>query len=196
VRYRADITAGSLKVPESRAIARMLLSGLSEEAWHTALYKDNVLQARSPKTAARLALLLRGRLEAMDAGLWRLIRDGSQLVATHACLAAAIKHSALLGDFMDSVMRTQYRVFSPQLSRLHWEHYLADCRARDPKMPAWSESTIDRLRSTVFQILAQGGYIDNTRTKNLQTVHIAREVVSYLQAHDQHYVLRCIQVSP
>ena len=31
MRYRADITAGSLKVPESRIIADMLLRGIGEE---------------------------------------------------------------------------------------------------------------------------------------------------------------------
>ena len=48
-------------------------------------------------------------------------------------------------------------------------------------MPEWSESTIDRLRSSVFQILAQAGYIESTRTLKLQTVHIAREVLQYLE---------------
>ena len=40
----------------------------------------------------------------MDADLWKLVRDGSGTVATQACLAAAVKHSALLGDFLDLVV--------------------------------------------------------------------------------------------
>ena len=132
----------------------------------------------------------------MDAEFWRLIRDGSLIVATHACLAAAVKHSALLGDFLDLVVREQHRLFNPMLTPSLWEHYIEDCRARDPEMPLWSESTVARLRSSVFQILAQAGYIDSTRTLKLQTVHIAREVLRYLKARNEEYVLRCIQVSP
>ena len=52
------------------------------------------------------------------------------------------------------------------------------------------------LRSSVFQTLAQVGYIENTRTLKLQTVHIASQVVDYLTEHTKHYVLRCMQVGP
>lgn len=196
MRYRADITAGSLKVPESRIIADLLLCSLDETGWKKALYEQNVLQTRSPKTAKRLALLLRGRLALMDAELWKLVRDGSGTVATQACLATAVKHSALLGDFLDLVVREQYTCYAEALSPKLWEEYIADCRGRDPDMPRRSDATIDRLRSSVFQILAQGGYIENTRTLKLQTVHIASQVLDYLTGHNEHYVLRCMQVGP
>ena len=48
----------------------------------------------------------------MGPDLWRLVRDGKGSVATHAVLAAAVKHSPLLGDFLDLVVREQYRLFS------------------------------------------------------------------------------------
>ena len=141
-------------------------------------------------------MLLRGRLGLMDADLWKLVRDGSSLVATHACLAAAVKHSALLGDFLDLVVREQYQCYAEALSNKLWEEYIVDCRGRDPDMPRWSDSTIARLRSSVFQMLAQAGYVENTRTLRLQTVHIASQVLDYLTDHHEHYVLRCIQVGP
>ena len=196
MRYRASITSGSLKVAESRIIADLLLRGVDTNIWHLELIDKNVLQARSLETASRLSRLFRARLELMQPALWKMVRDGSTLLATHACLAAAVKHSALLGDFLDLVVREQYRLFTPALSNKLWDHYIEDCRSREPETPEWSESTISRLRSSVFQILAQAGYIENTRTLKLQTVFIAKEVLSYLHAQDEQYVLRCIQVGP
>jgi hypothetical protein len=196
MRYRADITAGALKVPESRIIADLLLQRIDAAGWQDALYDRNVLQARSPRTAERLALLLRGRLELMDADLWKLVRDGSGTVATHACLAAAVKHSALLGDFLDLVVREQYRRYAKTLSNTLWEDYVEDCRGRDPDMSRWSDATIARLRSSVFQVLAQAGYLASTRTLALQTVHLASQVLDYLREHHEQYVLRCIQIGP
>jgi hypothetical protein len=196
MRYQADITAGALKVTESRRIADLLLQGTSETGWKEALYDQNILQTRNPATARRLALLLRGRLGLMDADLWKLVRDGSSLVATHACLAAAVKHSALLGDFLDLVVREQYQCYAEALSNKLWEEYIVDCRGRDPDMPQWRDSTIARLRSSVFQMLAQAGYVENTRTLKLQMAHIASQVLDYLTGHHEHYVLRCIQVGP
>ena len=69
-------------------------------------------------------------------------------------------------------------------------------RERDPEMPQWNETTRRRLRSSVFQMLAQAGYIENTRSLKLQSVHIADQVLGYLKADKDEYVLRCIQVSP
>jgi hypothetical protein len=196
MRYCADLTAGALKVPESRRIADLLLQGTNETGWKEALYDHNILQIRNPATARRLALLLRGRLTLMDADLWKLVRDGSSIVETYACLAAAVKHSVLLGDFLDLVVREQYQCYAEALSNKLWEEYIVDCRGRDPEMPRWSDATIDRLRSSVFQMLAQAGYVENTRTLRLQTVHIVSEVRDYLTDHHEHYVLRCIQVGP
>jgi len=192
MRYHAALTAGSLKVPESRTIADLLLRGTDEEGWRAAIRDENVLQARSVKTADRLRLLLRGRLELFDAALWTMVRDGSSLVATHACLAAAIKHSPLLGDFLDLTVREQHKIFSPALSNRLWEDYVEGCHARDAEMPHWSLSTIERLRSSVFQILAQAGYLEDTRSLKLQAVYIAREVLDYLHSRNESYVLRCI----
>jgi hypothetical protein len=76
MRYKADITAGSLKVPESRIIADLLLCGINQGEWNEAILDKNVLQARSPETARRLTRLIRRRLETMKASLWRLVRDG------------------------------------------------------------------------------------------------------------------------
>lgn len=194
LRYKADITVGGLKVPECRVIAGLMLRKCNEAQWQSAIYDDNVLQSRSPKTAKRLAVLIRGRLRTVDDGLWRLIEDGSSVEATHACLATAIKASYLLGDFLDLVVRDQYRTFKETLSLALWGDYVDGCHRRDPDMPQWTESTVTRLRSSVYSILTEGGYIDGTRTRKLQAVHISRPVLRYLEKHDEEYVLRCIQV--
>ena len=63
MRYSANLTAGSLKLPESRIIADLLLRGIDEGQWKDAIIKQNVLQARNPATAIRLARLILGSLE-------------------------------------------------------------------------------------------------------------------------------------
>ena len=194
MRYKADITAGALKVAESRVIAELLLCDVSDKEWRKAIYDENVLQTRSPKTAKRLSVLIRGRLTQVEAPLWELIREGSVVEATHSCLAAAVKASFLLGDFLDLVVRDQYQTFKETLSLSLWDDYIDKCRGRDPDMPQWSESTIMRLRSSVFTILTEAGYIDSTRTRKLQSAHIVKPVLQYLEQHNEQYVLRCIQV--
>lgn len=196
MRDKADITAGALKLPESRIIADLLLQRVDVAGWKDAIVTKNALQARNPATARRLTKLIRGRLETMGPDLWRLVRDGKGTVASHAVFVAAVKHSPLLGDFLEIVVGEQYRQFGTELSNKLFAEYLEGCRERDPDMPQWNETTRRRLRSSVFQMLAQAGYVENTRTLKLQAVHIADQVLRYLKGNHEEYVLRCIQVAP
>jgi hypothetical protein len=132
----------------------------------------------------------------MTPDIWKLVRDGKGSVATHAIFAAAVKQSPLLGDFLGMAVADQYRRFGKTISNRLFSEYIDGCRERDPLMPVWTEETRLRIRSSVFQMLAQAGYIENTRSLKLQTVHIADQVVNCLNVNREDYVLRCLQVAP
>ena len=131
----------------------------------------------------------------MGSDLWKLVRDGNGTVAIHAVLAAAVKHSPLLGEFLDLVVREQFRLFNPTLSNKLLDEYLEDCRGRDPDMPQWNESTRRRLRPSVYQILAQAGYLENTRASSCKRF-MWPTGASLPERNHEEYVLRCIQVAP
>jgi hypothetical protein len=181
-------------VPESRVIAGLLLDRPSDLQWKTAIIDDNILRKRSPSTASTQAGLIRARLLTMNDDLWSLVRDGSRPVATHAVLAATVKYSPLLADFLDQIVRDLYRRFETVLEPRHWERFVDDCRTRDPDMPDWSSATRQTLRSRMHGILAEAGYLSDARKRELRPVSIAPEVVAYLTARRETRVLRCLQV--
>jgi hypothetical protein len=192
--YSADITAGSLKLRESRLIAGLLIDGVSEKVFRQAIVERNILQARIPSTAVRLARLIKGRLLGFDSDLWRMVRDGEKALATQALLAAAIKHSALLRDFIDLCLRDEYRLLHTELSKLLWPAFLEGCAARDIGVSKWSESTRRRLRSSVFDVLAQAGFLNDTRKRHLQNFVLLPELRSYLAARSENKLLNCLQL--
>ena len=114
--YNVEISAGSLLQRESREIARLLLEGADKDQWYRALIVDNVLQKSSPTSARRMARLIRNRLEVMSPELWRLVSEGNMEICTQALLAAAIKHSRLLEDFMSDVVRIHYRTYKSHIT--------------------------------------------------------------------------------
>jgi len=195
MRYTSSITAGSLKVAESRVIAGLMLRGLKGKEFRQTISQENVLQSRSKNTSESLANLIRRRLKHLSEPILKLIRDGSVIEATHACLAAAIMDSFLLGDFLDLVMRPLYRTFKESLPLSSWRDYLDGCRSRDPDMPRWTDETTSRLRSSVFKTLAEAGYLNNTKERRLQKVHIVRPVLKHLEETDNTFVLRCVEVA-
>jgi hypothetical protein len=191
--YNGEIVAGSLLIPESREIAKLLLRDTSEEEWHQAIIIDNVLQKRSPATAKRQAKLIRNRLVLMTPEHWVLVKDGNAEVTTQALLAATIKRSRLLGDFMGNVCRHNWLTFNRTLSKIDWREFLETCSLVDPAVGEWTESTKSKLRQIVFRILAEAGYIDSTRKLNLQPVTVVPELREYLVNHSEEYILRCME---
>ena len=88
---------------ESKRIAALLLTQPDETAWRHAIEIDNILQKKTPATARRQATLIRKRLMTLDVQGREMITVRESEVQLQLLLAAAIKHSPLLGDFMRSV---------------------------------------------------------------------------------------------
>ena len=189
--YKADLTAGALKVPESRIIADILLRKLD---WKDSIVRQNVLQAKTSASAIRISNLIKSRLESANEELLRLIRDGKGLVATHAVFVAALKQSSLLLDFLRLVVADQYKLLARQLPKSIWGQYLEQCRVRDPDMPVWSEQTKKRLGRSVYLCLVEAGYLESTKTAKLQSVHIAAPVLDYLKRNHEHTILEAMAV--
>lgn len=192
--YNAEISAGSLMLRESRQVAKLLLAGADDKAWHQAIYVDNILQKKVPATARRMIRLIRNRLESMTPDLWKMIIDGTSETAKQALLAAAINHSHLLGDFLQEVVQEHYRVFNRQLSVQDWKKFLYTCELRDSVVSTWSEKTRAKLGQVIFRILAEAGYLDSTRSLKLNPVTLAPEVRKYLVAYKETYILNCMDV--
>lgn len=193
--YTATITTASLRLRESRIIADLLMQGVSDEAWKEAILEENILQMDSIESIKRISRLLRARLEPMGEGLWQMVRDGDRELATQAVFAGAVKNSRLLGDFMDITIREERASFARKLEYRMWTEYIAGCRGRDPDMPHWSESTVARLRSAVFFMLAEAGYLKDTRSLLLQNVFVDAQLAAYLSDRGEKYVLRCMEVA-
>ncbi|HRQ45782.1 MAG TPA: DUF1819 family protein [Rhodocyclaceae bacterium] len=192
--YNADISAGSLMLPESRRIARLMLTNPDRAAWIDAIERNNILQKKSPATARRQGRLVRKRLETLDAAAWRMLSEGDQEVAVQIVLAAAIKHSRLLADFMRVVVADHLRRMENALSPADWDAFLADCGQRDPSVTGWSATTSAKLLQVVLRILAEAGYVESTRCLRLTPPLVHPDVRRYLQGHAEAAVLAAMEL--
>mgnify|MGYP000017641424 FL=1 len=195
MRYKANITAGALFVPESRKIAGLMLAEVDPDEWKRAIEDQNILQQHSLATSIRIANFIRSRLALMTPELWGLIKDGDSVTATHACFAAAIKHCRLLGDYLYIAVREQFKKIEDRLTPRIWETFLLGCTQRDPEMKEFPPSTAKKMRTNIHRILNQAGYLTDGRKWILQKVDISPEVLEYLKENNEKYVLRCIQIT-
>ena len=194
--YNAEISAGSLMLPESRRIAALLLTSPSREQWFAALKLDNLLQKKTPATAHRQAQLIRKRLKTLEDEGLKLIATGSQEIATQLLFAAAVKHSRIFADFLLDVYAGKLRRLEQNLSPAKdWDAFLAECVQRDPELANLSASTKAKVLQVILRVLAEGRYVDSTRTLRLTPPHLHPDVVSYLKRHGENEVLAIMDMS-
>jgi len=124
-----------------------------------------------------------------------MIHTGAADLVANALLAAAIKHSRLLGDFMETVVKEHWMTFNKKITIRDWKNYLVTCAQVDPKINTWTDSTQSKLKQIVFRILAESKYLDSTRSGNLQPVSVIPEVKQYLILKSENYVLSCMEAT-
>ena len=178
--YNAEISAGSLLLPESRRIARLLLSHPTAEQWDAALKDENLLQ-KKPATARRQARLIRNRLETLDDEGLQLVAEGDGELTTQVLLAAATRHSRLLSDFLRDVYAADLRRLEKTLSHRQWEAFLAECEHRDPAVGEWAATTRKKLFQVIVRILAEARYLDSARHMGLTPPMLHPRARAYLQ---------------
>ncbi|MDN2702028.1 DUF1819 family protein [Janthinobacterium sp. SUN100] len=191
--YNAEIYVGALLPLESRRIARLLLTEPDQLAWTHAIEIENILQKRTAATAARQARLLRRRLTTLDAEGWKMIAERENEVVIQMLLAAAVKHSRLLGDFLLRVYADRQRRLETELARSDWQDFLAECEHHDASLAGWPQSTKNKMLQVILRILVEAKYIDSSKSMKLTPQSLHPDVRRYLSAHDETYVLDCLE---
>ncbi|ARB46492.1 MULTISPECIES: DUF1819 family protein [Gammaproteobacteria] len=185
----ANFTKASLIVPETQAVARLLLEHPDAERWRQAVEVENVLQAKTVNTAKSYANIARMRLETMDEVLWETVANAEHPTATQAVLACALKFSPLLAEFMRTALRDEYRRMSPGLEDRIWRSFFADMALVHANLAAVSEGTQTKLRQNAYRILTEAGYLAKNKAKSLQHMRVLPEVRHYLATHGHNHIL-------
>ena len=179
---------------ESRRIAELMLTHPSDAEWSHALKIENILQKNTPATAFRQANLIRKRLVTLDEEGWKLIAQGDMEVSTQILLAAAIKHSYLLGDFLRDVYARQVSRMELVLNAHLWDGFWVECVHRDGEIEQWSASTRKKLFEVIIRILVEAKYLDSSRNKNLTPPILHPTVISFLKRHGELDILAAMKV--
>ena len=193
--YGSDLTGGSLMVRESRMVAALMLDKATPEEWDQAIRVDNILQKKSPASAKRNAQAIRKRLERIEPEFWRALRDGDEELATQVAFCTALERNLLLVEFMERVIRDAYVTHAENLELFQWADFLEDCAHKDPNIYDWKESSKKKMRQVVFRMLAEMGYLNNTRSLKLQHVVIRPEIRAMLDDTCKQRIRQCMEVS-
>ena len=174
--YLGDIIGGSLMLRESRVIAELLITSPNEDKWHDAIVNDNVLQKTSVHSAKRMASTLRKRLQPMGEVFWAELSDVSDDTARQMLLLATMCQSPVLTDFMATTLSDARQMYREALRSDDWQEFILSRQRAIVGLEQYSESSIQKMGSNVFKILADSGYLESGRSKKLKNVYVLPQI--------------------
>lgn len=188
--YIASLTREPFLFYEMRTTAKLLTSGLSEEAAVAQIIKDNLFQYPTEKSVARMAKACLKRLAAMeDIDLTKAIAEQPTDVAKQICLYAMMKQSRLIWEFMLTVIGEKYRLKDSSFGRIDLNTYFMRLQEQDDAVAAWSEGTITKLKQVIAKVLVENEYLDDVRSAHLNPVYLHPILENAIRNHGDLMVL-------
>ena len=174
--YLGDIIGGSIMLRESRLIAQLLLQHPDDEAWERAVVEENLLQKSSVHSAKRMASTVRKRLEAMSDSCWSDLLNAPDDLARQMLMLAVMCQSPVLIDFMATEVADARRMYREAMRSEDWPDFFASRQRVITGLERFSPSSIQKMGSNIFKILADVGYLESARSKRLKAVYLLPEI--------------------
>ena len=174
--YLGDIIGGSIMLRESRLIAQLLLQHPDDEAWERAVVEENLLQKSSVHSAKRMASTVRKRLEAMSDTFWSDLQNAPDDLARQMLMLAVMCQSPVLIDFMATEVADARRMYREAMRSEDWPEFFASRQRVITGLERFSPSSIQKMGSNIFKILADVGYLESARSKRLKAVYLLPEI--------------------
>ncbi|AXO73846.1 BREX-1 system protein BrxA [Klebsiella variicola] len=188
-----DLLGGPLMSRESRIIAELMLTNPDEQTWQEQIVDYNILQASSANTAKRYATTIRLRLNALDKAAWSLIAQGSERERQQLLFVALVLHSPVVKDFLAEVVNDLRRQFKEKLPMDSWDEFVASHLRQQPVLTSYSDSSIKKMGNNLVKALAEAGYLDTPRRRNLQSVFLLPETQATLQRLGQQELVSILE---
>lgn len=169
--YIASLTREPFLFYEMRSTAKLMVSGLSDEAVVKEIVDQNLFQYPTEKSITRMAKACIKRLQAMeDDSLIFAIASQPTDVAKQICLYALMKQSRLVYEFMLTVIGEKYRLMDTSFGKIDFNIFFMRLQEQSDTVASWSDSTITKLKQVIARVLVETEYLDNIKADHLNSV--------------------------
>lgn len=183
-RYALSFTSGSLLMREALIAAPIYLGEPDWAKVRQLIEADNRLQARTAATGQRLAREVTQRLAVLTDDEIKLITEATSTERGHLLWVAACRRYRLIGEFADEVVRERLLLLTPTLDHDAFDTFLRSKALWHDELNELKDSTLRKLRATVFRMLTEAGLLDDGR---IQPAALSPRIREVIPAHDIRY---------
>ncbi len=162
-RYALSFTTGALLAREAALLAPVYLEERDWEKTRDRAVGDNLLQARTYRTGVRLVRETVKRLSALTEQELELIGDLTATERGHLMWVAACRRYSLIAEFAEEVLRERFLLLAPTLTYEDFDSFVRGKALWHDELAAITDSTKQKLRSTVFKMLVEAELLSETQ---------------------------------
>ena len=187
-RYALSFTSGVLLAREAVIAAPIFLEVRDWGLVRDQLRSENLLQARTASSGFRLAREVAQRLAVLTDSELELLRDASPSERGHLMWVAACRRYAFIGDFAEDVVRERFLLLTPNLGYDDFDSFVRGKALWHPELVEVKVSTLQKLRSTVFRMLAEAGLLVSGEIVNAALSERVRDALEAQLPSDLRYL--------
>lgn len=161
-RYALSFSSGSLLMRESVVAVPIYLCERDWGAVRDRLQRENLLQARTFTSAQRRSRETVQRLEVLTDSELELLVDATSTERGHLLWTAACRRYALIGEFAEEVLRDKFLLLATSVTHDDFDAFVREKALWHEELSDLRESTLIKLRATLFRMLVEAGLISDT----------------------------------
>jgi hypothetical protein len=163
-KYNLSFTSGVLFLAGAPIAARLYLQRNDWYVVRDELRSKNLLQARTSGTAARWGSELVQRLETLTKEEIALLVEATTEELAQLMWVATCRRFTLIGEFAEEVLRERFLLMKTKLTYNHFDDFFNGKILWHEELTNIKPSTFQRLRSNLFQMMREGGFVTEDDT--------------------------------
>ena len=188
--YNDSLTAEQFLFYEIRIAAKYYIDGKTMEEAIEIIKNDNLFQYPTERQISRIARACYKRLDAL--GNEQLVHElafAPSEIAKQINLYAIMKYNRLVWEFMIQVIGEKYSNQDFSFSRKDLNAFFTRLQAQNDSVSAWSENTVNKIKSVLVRMLVETEYLDGIRSTTLNPVLLCEELEEGIRANNDYEAL-------
>lgn len=160
-RYALSFTSGTLLLREAQVAVPLYLQLRDWKKVRRVIEDDNLLQARTSTSSARLARETVQRLAVLKDAELETFDELSPSERGYLMWVAACRRYVFIGDFAEDVVRERFLLLTPGLSHKEFDRFVSSKSLWRPELTELKDSTLKKLRANVFRMLTEADLLSD-----------------------------------
>lgn len=185
--YKGSLTREHFLFYEIRMAARLYLAHLDFNEALATSKAQNLFQFPTEREIKSTAQACYRRLDGLNnIQLVEHLAEAPTEIAKQINLYAIMRDNRLVWELMVDLIGEKYRALDMTFTRKDINVFFSQVQAQDEKVAAWSENTVQKIKSVLVRCLVETGYLDNHRDTILHPVYLHDELRQGIYAnHDE-----------